>query len=105
MSVDLKQEPDGRSHFVLGPVERWVAGLVALAVVSGFGWLAKKFDEQGKQINALVTQAAVTNGSIQGLSAQLTDVPQLRRDVVELRVRVNSHEEEIKELRQTRGLK
>jgi hypothetical protein len=47
----------------------------------------------------------VANGSLLNISAQLTDVPQLRRDVVELKVRVEAVEEGQKELRQTRGLK
>ena len=105
MSVDLKQDGAGRSHFVLGPVERWIVVSVAAGLVASLGWFANKVDEQGDQINKLVTQAAVTNGSLLNISAQLTDVPQLRRDVVELKVRVESVEEGQKELRQTRGLK
>lgn len=98
MSVDLEQKPDGRSRFVLGPVERWIAGIVGAGIVAVGYWLVSS-------MQIVLTQQAVANQQLQTIGAQLTDVPQLRRDVVELRVQVKAHDEAIKELRQTRGLK
>ena len=98
MSVDLSQKPDGRMHFSLGPVERWIAGIIGAAIVAVGYWLVSS-------MQTVLTQQAVANQQLQTIGAQLTDVPQLRRDVVELRVQVKAHEEAIKELRQTRGLK
>jgi len=105
MNVDAQPSRDGRTHLALGPVERWIVGVAATALVGSLAWFANKVDKQGEQINRLVTQQAVANGSLQAITAQLTDVPQLRRDVVELKVRVDAVEESQKELRQTRGLK
>ena len=105
MSVDAQPGKDGRTHISLGPVEKAIVGLCATALISSLAWFANKVDKQGEQINKLVTQQAVANGSLLNISAQLTDVPQLRRDVVELKVRVEAVEEGQKELRQTRGLK
>jgi len=100
---------DGRTHISLGPVEKWGAAVIATCFISGLGlagrWFAAKVDTQGEKIQTLVTQQAVANGSLATISSQLTDVPQLRRDVVELRVRVEAVEESQKELRQTRNLK
>ncbi|WP_396615514.1 hypothetical protein ACHZ97_14675 [Lysobacter soli] len=98
MTVDLEPKGDGRSHFVLGPVEKWVAGAIAAACIALAYWLVSS-------VQTLVTQAAVTNTRLSDLSQQLTDVPELRRQVVELKVRVDKHDAEISELRTTRNLK
>lgn len=71
----------------------------------GGRWFALKVDTQGDKIQTLVTQQAVANGALATISAQLTDVPQLRSDVVELKVRVQTLEENQKELRSVRGLR
>lgn len=98
MSVDLTPKSDGSSHFVLGPVERWIVGIAGAAIVAVGWWLVAS-------VQSILTQQAVANQQLQNIGAQLTDVPQLRRDVVELKVRVDAVEESQKELRQTRGLK
>ena len=49
MSVDLKQDGAGRSHFVLGPVERWIVVSVAAGLVGSLGWFANKVDNQGSR--------------------------------------------------------
>lgn len=107
--MDVEKRGDTRWHFSLGPVERWIVLLGATALVGGFvgagKWFAGKVDAQGEQIETLVIQQAVANQSLTTISAQLSDVPQLRRDVVELKVRVEALEEGQKELRGTRGLR
>ncbi len=109
MTVDLKPEPGGRWHFVLGPVERWVAGVIAATVVTACGLFAqslvRRLDEQNKTLQTVVTQQAVMNGQMQTLSAQLADVPQLTRDMTELKVRVEQHDKDITELRRLRNVR
>ena len=109
MSVDLKPESGGRWHFVLGPVERWVVGVGAAALIGGCGLFAKslvdRLDDQNEKLQTVVTQQAVTNGQIQTLSAQLADVPQLTRDMAEIKVRVEQHGQDIRELKQLKGVK
>lgn len=114
--MDVEKRGDQRWHFALGPVERWIVVVVAGAFVAG-GWFGVDWfvesqksqvaaqAKQGEKIQELVTQQAVANGTLATISAQLTDVPQLRSDVVELKVRVESLEEGQKELRNTRGLR
>lgn len=109
MPVDLQRQPDGRLHFSLGVVERWVATVVAAAVVSAAYWFAAsvmtRMDKQNDTLQIVVTQQAVANGQIQTLSAQLADVPRMTRDITEMKVRVDRHEQDIKELRSMRGLR
>lgn len=103
--MDAERRDDGHWHFKLGPVEKWGVGVAAAgAVILGY-WLVSS-------VQTLVTQSAVTNSRLSDLSQQLTDVPELRRQVVELKVRVDQQanrddqqDESIKELRQVRGLR
>lgn len=104
--MDLQQKGDGRVAFVLGPVERWVVGVVAGAVLAVGYWfvssLTQRLDKQNETLQAVVTQQAVTNGQIQTLTAQLADVPRLTRDMAEVKVRVEQHDQDIRELKQLR---
>jgi hypothetical protein len=101
--MDVEQR-EGRWHFALGPVERWIVGLGSLALVSGMGWMwqatAARLDEQGKALNTITTQQAVANAQLQQLSAQLADVPALTQQVAEMRVRVERNTQDISDLQQ-----
>ncbi|MFQ6309908.1 hypothetical protein [Lysobacter capsici] len=108
MTVQAEQQ-DGQLRFRLGPVERWIAITAAAVLVTVGGWAARsvseRLDKQGEAITALATQQAVTNSNLTTISAQLANVPGLSRDVAELKVRVDRHDEDLRELRSTKGLK
>lgn len=107
--VDLERQPDGRLHFSLGPVERWVVAVGASILVAVAYWFTSsvtvRLDKQNDGMQILVTQQAVMSGQIQTLSAQLADVPRVSRQVAELQVRVEQHSQDIKEMRQLRGVR
>ncbi|NLA67360.1 MAG: hypothetical protein GX856_03780 [Gammaproteobacteria bacterium] len=114
--MDLERAAGGRMHFVLGTVERWVvaAGATTLVALIGVVYvgIAAKIDEGNQNTRALtatvsqvVTQQAVTNGQVATLTQQLSDVPRLKTDVAETKVRVDRLEQDTKELRQLQGLK
>lgn len=109
MTMDLQRENDGHWHFKLGPVEKWGVTAAAALIVAGIGWFANsvmtRLDKQSDRLQTLVTQQAVTSGQIATLSAQLADVPALTREMAETKVQVQRNTEDIKELRQTRGLR
>lgn len=108
MTVQAEQQ-DGQLRFRLGPVERWIAITGAAILVAVGGWAASsvtgRLDKQGDAINELVKQQAVTNSQLQTLSSQLADVPGLTRQMAELKVRVDRHDEDLRELRSIKGLK
>lgn len=108
-AMDAEQLRDGHWHFRLGPVERMVIVVVLAAFVSLLGWMGKSFaarlDSQKDSLDQLVTQQAVTSAQLTTLSTQLADVPALTSQMAELRVRVDNHDEALKELRQVRGLR
>ena len=97
MTMEL-QKRDGHTRFTLGPVEKWVVTVIAAGFLGLAYWLVSS-------VQTLLTQQAVTNSRLTDLTTQLTDVPELRRQVVELKVRVDKHDDEISELRDTRNLK
>lgn len=100
--MDSERMADGRQRLMLGPVEKWVAGVVALAAVTGavrFGQsLTDRLDRHNTTLQAVVTQQAVTNGKVDTLTTQLADVPRLTRDMAETKVRVERVEHDVREL-------
>lgn len=107
--MDAEQSRDGHWHFRLGPVERGVIVAVLTGFVALIGWVGKSFtdrlDSQKDSLDRLITQQAVTSSQLTALSQQLADVPALTRQMAELRVRVDRHDEDIRELRQVKGLR
>jgi len=114
--MDLKRAPDGSMHIRLGPVEKiGVAAAFALLVFL-LGYVFHSFDgrmegqeksmkDQKDAMGTLVTQQAVTNAQLQTLSQQLSDVPGLTRQVVEIKVQTERNTQDIHELQQVRKLK
>lgn len=98
MSVDLQDKGYGRTHVSLGPVEKWGVTAIGAAVIGVGWWLVTS-------MQAVLTQQAVTNQQLTNIGAQLTDVPQLRSQNAELKVRVDRLESDVKELRSMRNLK
>lgn len=107
--MDSTPTGDGRQHISLGPVERWIVGLCASAVVAGGVWFGKslmdRLDTQAassaktnETLQSVVTQQAVMNGQVQTLTTQLADVPRLTREIAEMRVKVDRHEQDIRDL-------
>lgn len=107
--MDLDPRDDGHWHVRLGPVEKWfvMGGASLLVICTGaiYSSITGELSETRKEVQTLITQQAVANGQLATLTTQLADVPALTRQMAELRVRVDRHDEDIKELRQVRGLR
>lgn len=97
MAMDLERQSDGRLHFSLGIVERWIAGVCGAAVVGVMWWLVSS-------MQTVLTQQAVTNQQLLTISAQLADVPGITRRMAEHDVRIERLEADVKEVRATRRL-
>jgi hypothetical protein len=89
---------DGRVHFTLGPVEKWVVGIVAVAAVSAGAW-------QVRSTQTLIIQAAVTNEQLRILNQQMSDVPSLKLELAKQAVQIGQNTKDIAELRAVKGLK
>jgi hypothetical protein len=98
MSVEMSPNPDGRTHIVLGVVEKWIVTAIGAAVIGVGWWLVTS-------MQALLTYQAVTNERLESIDNRLTGVPQLQQQVTKLEVRVDRLETDVEELRSTRKLK
>ena len=98
MSMDLLPEQDGRLHFSLGPVEKWVISAFALAVLGLAGWIFTS-------VNTLLTQQAVTNSKLADIGAQLAGVPELSTRVARLEIQAEQNKQDIKELQRLREIR
>lgn len=116
MTVDVTRQSDGRRQLTLGPVEWWIVGLAgtALLVLASivYNGIVGKIEagaaaqaKTAEAVQAMATQQAVTSGQITTLTAQLADIPAMRSTMAEVKVKVDRHEQDIKELRGTRGLR
>lgn len=107
--VEITRLDNDHMQFRLGPVERWVIGIAALALVSLLGYVFHSFDNrleaQANTMQTVVTQQAVTNAQLQTLSQQLADVPGLTRAMAEAKVQIERNTQDIRELQQTRKLR
>jgi hypothetical protein len=88
MTMETERTTDGHMTFRLGPVERWVVGLGAAALVAG-GWrlytaFSDRLDAQAAGQNAMVTQMAVMNAQLATMNTQLADVPGLTTRVTKM---------------------
>lgn len=96
--MDIDRKPDGRLHFSLGPVEKTIVGAIATGIGILIYWLISS-------MQTVLTQQAVTNSQLSNLSGQLLDLPAIRAQNAELKVRVDGLEDDVRELRAVRGLK
>ncbi|KAF1698346.1 hypothetical protein CSC62_05405 [Pseudoxanthomonas jiangsuensis] len=97
MTVDAERR-DGRWHVSLGPVEKSVMGLVAAGVAALGIWLVTS-------VNAVLTQQAVANTQLIAIQAQLTGISGLPERVGKLEIQAETNKQDIRELRQLRGVK
>lgn len=107
--MDVEQQNDGRWHFALGPVERWIvlgaATFISFVLYKGWDSITTRQDTQNTALIALAQQQAVTNAQITQLQTQLVDIPALSQRVSKNEVRIDALEEGQRELRGMKGLK
>ena len=105
MSMEAQSSQDGRTRLSLGPVERWIAVVIASAVVYAAYWLVGS-------VGLLLTRQEVTNQQmatvqqqLQTFNTQLADVPALKLELAKTAIQTEQNKQDIKELKQLRGLK
>lgn len=107
--MDLQPSSDGRWHFSLGIVEKWLVGFGVTALVSvvifGGRYTVNKLDTLNDGVVELAKQQALTNYQLQIMNTQMADMPAVKLEVAKHAVLIDQNTQEIKELRQTKGLK
>lgn len=99
----------GQRQFVLGPVEAALMAAVPVALIAVCAWVVQgafgKLDDLSKQSSQQAGQLRAMTVQLTAMNATLAGVPQLATQYAELKVRVDNHDEAIRELRQMRGLR
>ncbi|WP_295380344.1 hypothetical protein [uncultured Stenotrophomonas sp.] len=105
MTMEAQPSQDGRTRISLGPVEKWIVGAFASFMIAGGIWLVGS-------MQAVLTQQQVTNQQmttvqqqLQTINTQLADVPALKLELAKQAVQVEQNKQDIRELKQLRGLK
>lgn len=98
MTMEVQPSQDGRTRISLGPVERWVASVIAAAFIGGGYWLVSS-------VQSMLTQQQVTNQQLQTINAQMADVPALKIELAKISLQTEQNKQDIRELKQLRGLK
>ncbi|KMM77068.1 hypothetical protein ACP93_02580 [Xanthomonas sp. NCPPB 1128] len=103
--MEVQPGNDGRARVALGPVERWAAGVMGAAIVMCGYWLLGSVQSMLGQQQATAQQLATMTQQLQTINTQLADVPALKLEVAKTQIKVEQHDQEIKELKQLRGMK
>ncbi|HEL4829000.1 TPA: hypothetical protein UOC34_000166 [Stenotrophomonas maltophilia] len=105
MSMEAQPSQDGRTRISLGPVEKWIVGAFASLVFAGGYWLISSMQAVLTQQQVTNQQMATVQQQLQTFNTQLADVPALKLELAKQAVQVEQNKQDIKELKQLRGLK
>lgn len=103
--MEAQTAQDGRMRFTLGPVERWIVGVAAAVLTSVIGWFALTVVQTKDAVGDVAKQQAVVAARLTDIQTQLADVPALKLEVAKQAVQVEQNKQDIKELKQLRGLR
>ena len=78
-------------------MERWVAAAIGAGVLCLAFWLVTS-------VNTLITQQALTNQQLQTIQVQLSGVPELSTRVTRLELQTDQNKQDIRELKQLKGV-
>ncbi|MDH1192542.1 hypothetical protein [Stenotrophomonas sp. GD03958] len=103
--MEAQPSQDGRTRISLGPVEKWIAGAFASFMIAGGYWLISSMQAVLTQQQVTNQQMATVQQQLQTFNTQLADVPALKLELAKQAVQVEQNKQDIKELKQLRGLK
>lgn len=107
--VSTRRHDDGRKVFIVGPVERWIVGLTASAVIAmmyGYGSsVMDKLDLVSSSAARIEIAQAVTSNDINELKAKQALMQQEVAKIPRLEIQVQNNSEKMRDINNTKGLK
>lgn len=105
MDSSHRRHDDGRKVYVVGPVERWIIGLVAVAIVAACGRLISQMDSVQSTALRIELSQAVANSELTELKAKQALMQVEVSKIPRLEVQVQNNTEQLKEQNRVRNLK
>jgi hypothetical protein len=105
MTMEAQSSQDGRTRISLGPVEKWIVGAFASFTIAGGYWLISSMQAVLTQQQVTNQQMATMQQQLQAFNTQLADVPAVKLELAKQAVQVEQNKQDIRELKQLRGLK
>lgn len=100
-----RRHDDGRKVYVVGPVERWIIGVAAAALVGMGLRLLSQMDTTVQATTRIELAQAVTSNDVNEIKAKQVLMQTEIAKIPRLEVQVQANKEAIAESRQTRNLK
>lgn len=107
--LSTRRHDDGRKVFIVGPIERWIVGIAASAVVAlmyGYGnSVMNKLDNVSDSAARIEIAQAVTANDINELKAKQALMQQEVSKIPRLEIKAETNAEAISDLKRTRELR
>lgn len=114
--MEVERDDNDAWHFRLGPVERWIIIGGAALLVSALGYVfttvtGTQVDQGaglkkiGDTMSDMRTQMAVTNSQLSTLSNQMASLPDISRQLAEIKVQTERNTEDIHDIKTGRDVR
>jgi len=103
--MEAQPAQDGRMRFTLGPIERWIVSGAALLISLVLAWFGNTVLQTKDAVGDVARQQAVMADRLSIIQTQLADVPAIKLELAKQAVKIDQHDEDIKELKQLRGVR
>lgn len=100
-----RRHDDGRKVYIVGPVERWIMVIVAMAVLGSAGRLLSQMDSVVATSVRMELAQAVTNSEMNEIKAKQTLMQQEVSKIPRLEIQSSTNAQDIRDIKQAEGLK
>ncbi|RLK56224.1 hypothetical protein BCL79_0607 [Stenotrophomonas rhizophila] len=105
MSMEAQPSQDGRTRISLGTVEKWMVGSFGAGILLGCIWLVTSVQSMLAQQQVTSEQISGLRQQLQVMNTQLADVPALKIEMAKIAIQTEQNKQDIRELKQLRGIK
>ncbi|MBA8680521.1 hypothetical protein H4O11_01695 [Stenotrophomonas tumulicola] len=103
--MEAQSSHDGSTRISFGPFAKVIFTAFTSLVAAGGVWLVSSMQEVLTQQQVTNQQMTTVQQQLQTFNTQLADVPALKLELAKQSIKVEQHDQELKELRQLRGLR
>ncbi|MBA0428405.1 MULTISPECIES: hypothetical protein [Stenotrophomonas] len=105
MTMEVQPSQDGSTRISFGPFAKVIFTAFTSLVAAGGVWLVSSMQAVLTQQQVTNQQMATMQQQLQAFNTQLADVPAVKLELAKQAVQVEQNKQDIRELKQLRGLK